>query len=324
MLSKNTKILAGVVIALIFIALVEKYYGWPALLKPWQQLSYSNIAISLTIVFFSYWLRALRVFDYFRGHQQTNQKIKLMSTFRIMLLHNFFNNFIPMRAGEASFPILMQRYYAIPLSRSGPALAWFRLLDLHTLLLLGLIIFGKYFLGTTITMVLAIPFLLLPIFIQKFNQAALIFLSRRHNSQNKNQENRSKFRSLVITILQNFPRDNNQFYRSWCWTLLNWLVKISVFSWVLIQFIDINYLVAWIGVIAGDLTSVLPVHGFAGAGTYEAGVIAAMLPFGVNATDGLLGAVNLHLFLLGATILGALVGLIIPHTKIPADNKASN
>ncbi len=320
MLSKKIKILAGVVIALIFIALVEKYYGWPALLKPWQQLSYLNIAISLTIVFFSYWLRALRVFDYFRDRQKINQKIKLLGTFRLILLHNFFNNFIPMRAGEASFPILMQRYYNIPLSRSGPALAWFRLLDLHTLLLLGLIIFGKYFLGTTITMVLAIPFLLLPIFIQKFNQVFLIFLSRRPNSEKK----RGLASSLVITTLQNFPRDNNQFYRSWCWTLLNWLVKISVFSWVLIQFIDINYLVAWIGVIAGDLTSVLPIHGFAGAGTYEAGVIAAMLPFGVNATDGLLGAVNLHLFLLGATILGALVGLMIPRTKKPVDNKASN
>ena len=316
MLSKKINIFIGIAIALIFIVLVEKYYGWPALLKPWQQLSYSNIAISITIVFISYWLRALRVFDYFRDHKE----IKLTGTFRIMLLHNFFNNFIPMRAGEASFPILMQRYYTIPLSRSGPALAWFRLLDLHTLLLFGLIIFGKYFMGTTITMVLAIPFLLLPIFIQKFNQAALIFLSLRQN----NQEKRSRFLSLVITILKNFPGDNNQFYRSWCWTLLNWLVKISVFSWVLIQFININYLVAWIGVIAGDLTSVLPIHGFAGAGTYEAGVITAMLPFGINATDGLLGAVNLHLFLLGATILGALVGLMIPATKTPSDNKASN
>ncbi len=316
MLSKNIKILAGIIIALIFIVLVEKYYGWPALLKPWQQLSYLNITISITIVFFSYWLRALRVFDYFRDHE----KIKLSSTFRIILLHNFFNNFIPMRAGEASFPILMQRYYNISLSRSGPALAWFRLLDLHTLLLLGLIIFGKYFIGTTITMVLAIPFLLLPIFIQKFNQAALIFLTRRH----ANQEHKNRFSSLVITILQNFPRDNKQFYRSWCWTLLNWLVKISVFSWVMIQFIDINYLVAWVGVIAGDLTSVLPIHGFAGAGTYEAGVIAAMLPFGVNATDGLVGAVNLHLFLLGATILGALAGLMIPANTTLADNKAAN
>jgi len=320
MLSKKINIFIGIAIALIFIVLVEKYYGWPALLKPWQQLSYSNIAISLTIVFFSYWLRALRVFDYFRSHQQINQKIKLLGTFRIILLHNFFNNFIPMRAGEASFPILMQRYYSIPLSRSVPALAWFRLLDLHTLLLLGLIIFGKYFIGTTITMVLAIPFLLLPIFIQKFNQAALIFLSRRAD----NQKHKGMFSSLVITTLQNFPRDNNQFYRSWCWTLLNWLVKISVFSWVMIQFININYLVAWVGVIAGDITSVLPIHGFAGAGTYEAGVIAAMLPFGVNATDGLLGAVNLHLFLLGATILGALAGLLIPAINAPADNKAPN
>jgi len=55
---------------------------------------------------------------------------------------------------------------------------------------------------------------------------------------------------------------------------------------------------------------VLPVHGLAGAGTYEAGVVAALLPFGVAPAAALAGAVNLHLFLLGAALLGGALALL--------------
>ena len=65
------------------------------------------------------------------------------------------------------------------------------------------------------------------------------------------------------------------------------------------------------GAMAGDLTSILPVHGVAGAGTYEAGVVAGLLPFGVAAQPALQAAVNLHIFLLGATLLGGALGFLI-------------
>lgn len=307
MLKSKLKVIIGVVIFLAFIIFVEKYFGWTKLLAPWSKLSIVEILLSLTIIFFSYWLRAVRLYDYFR----VQSPVKLSGTFRIMLLHNFFNNFIPMRAGEASFPILMQRYYSVPLTKSGSALIWFRILDLHTLFLIGLLIFGKYYFGLVITTILAILFLFIPLVLNTFGKAILIHLQRRNTN--------SLSHKLIIKLLENFPNDRSQFYRSWLWTVINWLVKISIFSWILIQFADINYLFAWAGVIAGDLTSVLPIHGFAGAGTYEAGIVAALLPFGVNPATSLVGAVNLHLFLLGATILGALIGLFIPIKK--TDNK---
>jgi uncharacterized membrane protein YbhN (UPF0104 family) len=56
-----------------------------------------------------------------------------------------------------------------------------------------------------------------------------------------------------------------------------------------------------------ELSSVLPFHGIAGSGSYELAVVAALLPAGIDASRALAGAVNLHLFLLGVTlILGAL------------------
>ena len=64
-----------------------------------------------------------------------------------------------------------------------------------------------------------------------------------------------------------------------------------------------------LGSIMGEISSTLPIHGLAGAGTYEAGVLVALLPAGVGLDEALNGAVNLHLFVLGATILSAAIAL---------------
>jgi len=61
---------------------------------------------------------------------------------------------------------------------------------------------------------------------------------------------------------------------------------------------------------------VLPLHGIAGAGTYEAGIVAALLPFGVDTETAVSAAVNVHLFLLGVTLLGGALSLLLrvsPH-----------
>ncbi|MGB4948458.1 MAG: UPF0104 family protein, partial [Candidatus Competibacter denitrificans] len=90
---------------------------------------------------------------------------------------------------------------------------------------------------------------------------------------------------------------------------LNWLVKLAVFAWILRLFAAMPGTAAVMGAIGGDLTSVLPVHGIAGAGTYEAGVVAALAPFGVAPTAALTAAVNLHLFMLGLSLVGGALAL---------------
>ena len=97
---------------------------------------------------------------------------------------------------------------------------------------------------------------------------------------------------------------------AWMWTLINWAVKLGVFAWVLLLFIDIPLAAAWIGAIMGDVTTVLPIHGLAGAGTYEAGVVAGLMPFNVAAADALQAAVNLHVFVLASTLVGGALSLL--------------
>jgi uncharacterized membrane protein YbhN (UPF0104 family) len=72
---------------------------------------------------------------------------------------------------------------------------------------------------------------------------------------------------------------------------------------------------AVMGVAAGDITSVLPIHGVAGAGTYEAGVVAGLVPFGLPASAAVQAAVNLHLFVLGSTLLSGLLSVFLPRNS---------
>jgi uncharacterized membrane protein YbhN (UPF0104 family) len=93
---------------------------------------------------------------------------------------------------------------------------------------------------------------------------------------------------------------------------LNWLVKLVVLAWVLTQFVDVGSSAALLAAIGGELTSAL-FHAPGGVGTYEAGIVAVLVPFGIAAKPALNAAVNAHLFVLGAALASAALALLIPH-----------
>ena len=57
---------------------------------------------------------------------------------------------------------------------------------------------------------------------------------------------------------------------------------------------------------------VLPVYGIVGAGTCEAGVVAALVPAGIVIPTRSRPSVNLHLFLLSCTLLSGLLRYLLP------------
>jgi uncharacterized membrane protein YbhN (UPF0104 family) len=92
---------------------------------------------------------------------------------------------------------------------------------------------------------------------------------------------------------------------------LNWLVKLVVLAWVLTQFVDVGSSAALLAAIGGELSSVL-FHAPGGVGTYEAGIVAVLVPFGIAAKSALNAAVNAHLFVLSAALASAALALLIP------------
>jgi glycosyltransferase 2 family protein len=70
-----------------------------------------------------------------------------------------------------------------------------------------------------------------------------------------------------------------------------------------------------VGVMGAELSSILPFHGIAGSGSYELAAVGALVPAGVDAAAALAGAVNLHLFLLGVTLLLGALAFLLPRGR---------
>jgi uncharacterized membrane protein YbhN (UPF0104 family) len=298
MLSPRLRWSLSVALLLVFVVLIERYIGWARLLSPWLAVDKDLLGLMLALVLASYAIRAVRLYVYFQTDLQGEYPLAL----KLMLQHNLANNFLPMRSGELTFPLLMSRYFGISLSRSMPALLWFRMFDLHTMALLALWALGTQWFNQRLVAVVALLWLILPWLLFVFNHWLLAQLHGRE---------RGRLRGLLVRLLEGAPADRGLLLKTWFWSLINWLVKLLAFAWLLALFAQLGIAQALLGVIGGELTSVLPIHGVAGAGTYEAGIVAALLPLGVEAQVAVSAAVNLHLFLLGATLLGGLVSLVL-------------
>ena len=118
----------GIVVACV--VAVQYWIGWGSLLAPWAVLSPLAILPAIALLIFTYVTRALRLYRHFESD------INFALCLRLLMQHNFLVNVLPMRTGEVAFPVLMQRYFEIPARRSVPTLVWFRVLDLHAMMLL--------------------------------------------------------------------------------------------------------------------------------------------------------------------------------------------
>ncbi|HMT91941.1 lysylphosphatidylglycerol synthase transmembrane domain-containing protein [uncultured Thiothrix sp.] len=287
-------------ILLLFIAGVEYWLGWKTILQPWAVLSWQQLSIAMALLLISYGLRTWRLYDYF-----SSLRPYPVASLRLTLLHNFFNNLLPARTGELSFPMMMKRYFDINYAQSVSALLWFRFLDLHCILA-----FAIYpLLVVTPLRRLAIPIILLwmlipPLVYLLRNKVELHFVGKD-----------GRLSELAQKMLFGLPNTVMGFLKSWGLTWLNWLVKLLTLAWVLDQFIDgVTWNVLITAVVAGELTSVLPIHAPAGIGTYEAGIITALLAF-LSPAVATSAAINVHLFVLGSAIIGGLVGWLLPKPK---------
>ncbi len=307
MQKKQWWFIAGLVLLVLIIIGIERWIGWQTLLEPWYRIAPGTLILATLLTWVSYLARALRVYDYFLPATHGGFTVCL----KLTLLHNLINNLLPMRSGEISFPVLMRRYFATPLVKSLAALLWFRFMDLHALGLVALIALGSYKLESWLVILSVMYWLSLPWWLFQLQQSS--------QWTGWIQRLPSRFQDHIAKAKAGLPQTPSALWRAWLWTLLNWLVKLTVFAWILSLFAPapIPFPVAVLGTTGGDLTSILPIHGVAGTGTYEAGVVAILLPFEIPAETALVAAVNLHLFMLGLSLASGLWALVLRY-DIPA------
>ena len=296
-------ILSFLVGAIIFIALLVfagKYIGWGKILSVWKRFTPEQLALVTGLTALSYLLRAIRVFDYFH----TSVRKRFITVLRLSLLHNCIANLMPMRSGEAAFPLLMKREFSMPLTNSTTGLLWLRLLDLYSLGLLTAVIFlieESAVYGTLLLVVL-------------ISAALFIWFWKQHHAKHT-PENPSLFLKTKRFVLNNLPANPLTALRTVLWSLLSWGVKLFAYAYCVRIFAPVSNWQAYTGVVAAELSSVSPVHGIAGTGTYEGALTLALAPFGVDTGVALTAAINLHIFLLSCSITFALLALLLPHSK---------
>ena len=252
-------------------------------------------AAPIALTALSYCLRGVRIHDYFGPRLQD----RFPAVLRLSVLHTTANNLLPMRVGELVFPWLMGRYFGHGFLSATASLVWIRLLDLHFLGLMGIFILSLRH-PSWLWSLVALTWLLLP--------PITVLLGHRR------PRGRGRLGKALRLMIDAAPASTPRALRIYLWTALIWISKLLAFTLVLRHFLAAEPWQILLGVMGAELSSVLPFHGIAGSGSYELAVMTALLPAGIDAATALSGAVNLHLFLLGVTLLlGALACLLPVH-----------
>ncbi len=281
--------------------------GWPQLLAPWLDMQPLTLAGLVLLGAASYVLRAVRAYDYLYARVAG----RFLTMLRVSTLHNVANNLLPMRLGEAAFPLLLWRHFGLRMTDSTLTLIWIRVLDLHVL---GIIAGAALILGTAGSPV-AVALLAAWVAALPIGLRLLPLLYRRWAGG-------GWLGRAIAAASRAAPPWGMRLARLYLWTVLSWGTKVLAFGAITAHFLDAPAPAVIGGVVGAELSSVLPIHGVAGAGTYEAAMVAALYPLGIAPSDALMAAVNLHLFLLGLTVLLGLAALAIPAGR-PADGAAA-
>ncbi len=289
----------GAALLLLYFVGLEWLWGWRDLLAPLQALSLAGIFLTLLAIGSSYIVRAWRIYDYFQA-QMTG---RFLLCGKLMLYHNFFNNLLPARSGELSFPLLLGRYFGVPFERAIVALLWFRLLDLHTVLSLGGITWLVWSEPRLWQLGLGIPWLILPLLAWR-----LLRWLRGHSVRFVTD----RWEKRIDECVRGLPENIHELWRSWLLTWANWVIKLGVLAWLFQQFQPMPSTTAMLAAVAGELTAVLPIHAPGGFGTYEAGAAMTLMVHGYSGDAVIAAAVNVHLLLFTAALLSALLARVLP------------
>jgi uncharacterized membrane protein YbhN (UPF0104 family) len=302
---------AGLLLNLVLLAAfawaVEHFWGWARLLAPWQQLAPATLLLAVFGMLASYALRALRVYlaerDIPRG--------RWPACLRLILINNALNLLLPARSGEASFPILMSRWFGIDAARATGTLLWLRVLDLHVLATVGAACAAAGWLGaqhSALARSAALAAALAPLLLFALRRPIIAASGRREG----------RIACLVARLLGGLPGRARWLAIDLILSWAAWIVKLLALGWVLAQLGALNWPLGTLGAIGGDLSTVLPLHTPGGFGTYEAGVLALLAP-GTAPTGALLAAaVNLHLLVLTTALLaGAAAWALGPASERP-------
>lgn len=294
--SRWLRLLLATVLGLGLLAWLLRQFDLAALAAAFRATPAWVWAVSLAGLCCSYALRAERLRrewgSWFGADASRGPGPGFVACLGLFLTHNAAIVVLPLRAGEAGYPLLLQRRFSVPVTESLKSLLWLRLQDAAVLATLAALwlppLQPAERAGWAVLLLAAWVGVLL------FGARALAALSARVPAVGRFQQSWLAHRNDRL---------------GWALCAANWLVKLGVFALLLQSLAPLDLAAALRGALGGELASVLPLQGPAGLGTYEAGVwAAALLDHGVTLADTAAvaaGALALHAFALGVALAAA-------------------
>jgi len=239
----------------------------------------------------SWLLRGLRTWILF-------EHIPLNEALGMSFVHNTANNLAPMRLGELALPFLARWLGRIEFSVGLTGLVWIRLLDLVSLIgiatcILLLPVFGLPMLALLAGLIFLTP-LLMRWVLPKMQRVTLPSLLHQARAQ------------LIYESTQ--PA---RLHRLWRLTVLAWLSKLLGMAVLLAALSGLSLAEVMATILGAELSSILPIHGLAGAGSYQAGGVLGATLTGQNALTGLELAIQLHVYVLSLTLVFGILGTLL-------------
>ena len=286
----------------------------------------------------SYGIRARRLQD-----EWPDRGLGGWQALRIVLLHNASVVTLPFRAGEASYPLLLQRRLGIGLGDAAASLLWMRLQDAAVLALLAVLWSLPGVAPGTRVAAAVLAVLALAWAVRRWAHAgawvppggarvearveagaaraaatgvraavAAGAAGLAGTADAACAAGRSGWRARAGAVPAALRRAGRRASRrGWLWSLCNWLAKAAALGTLLAAMLGAPWVAAVRAALLGEASGALPLHVPAGFGAYEAAVW-----LGLQGTPGLppgaqvlAAALAVHVFALAVGLLAAAAAL---------------
>jgi uncharacterized membrane protein YbhN (UPF0104 family) len=285
------KLLLATILLIVTIGIAASLLDLKAVVTALTSLPIQTAVVIFLLGATSWLLRGLRTWILF-------EQLPLTESLGISFVHNTANNLAPMRLGELALPVLARWLGNVEFSVGLTSLLWIRLLDLLSLVGISICIVFLPAAGTIMLALLAALVFLTPLLI------ALLVPKTR---QIRLPQILEQARSQLIYEAQNGKR----LHRMWRLTILAWLSKIMGMGVLLATLSGIPITDVITTILGAELSSILPIHGLAGAGSYEAGGIVGSTLMGLSPVLALEMTIQLHIYVLSLTAVFGILGVLL-------------
>ncbi len=271
---KIFELLVSLTVTLGFIYLFYRVIGFEKFLRFFSEINPFSILTAFILYTGSYITRA------FRWKIVLSLK-EFKKLFKITAFNTVFNIFLPFRTGELSFFYMLKKEN-IPLSETAVSFFSVRIFD-------AIALFSVF--GISLFLFLDKPILsILVLILAPFSFFIFQFILRyiKHEKIQDFEKTTLNIRNISVLYLL---------------SILTFGLKFTAFYLVLPEGIELSFVDAFLASSAGDITTILPIHGIAGIGTYEGGYAGILVLFGTDKQTALLGSVFVHIFMLGGAAI---------------------